>query len=350
MNIQRKYILLFTCLLYFACGNVSNRDKVSRLYSFGGKTMGTTYSIKYFFDTAAIHPDSIAFLLENYNLAVSTYIEESVISKVNGLMDSIVFSKDQLTQIFEDNYRLSRRIYEETKGKYDPTVMPLVNYYGFGYHGKNAPSEIDTARIDSIRKFIGLDKIYIYTTDSTFVVKKKFQQTQIDFSSVAKGDGVDKVGEYLERKGIHNYLVEIGGECRARGTKPDGGIWVLGLSVPEEGSDPSDFLHYVELKDRSMATSGNYRNFRENRSGKFGHTINPISGFPEMNSILSATVLSPDCASADAWATAIMLMGREKTDSLLKNFPYELLYIYSDDSGNLNTVYSDGFEKYLVKN
>lgn len=350
MTVRGKSILLLLSFLFLACSSGQDKNKIQRLFSLDGKTMGTTYAVKYSFDYAVIHQDSIEDLLKRYNMAVSTYLEESLISKVNSLTDSLVFPRSELTQIFEDNYILSRSVNEDTKGLYDPTVMPLVNYYGFGYQGKEAPPEIDTARIDSIRKFIGFDKIHMYTTDSTFVVKKRFRESQIDFSSVAKGDGVDKVGEYLESKGVHNYLVEIGGECRGRGVKPSGGAWTLGLSAPEEGASPSEFIYYVALKDMSMATSGNYRNYRKNKSGKFGHTINPVTGLPEMNAIVSATVLSPDCAVADAWATAVMLMGKEKTDSLMKHFPYEVLYIYSDDDGNLNTVYSHGFEEYLVNN
>ena len=311
--------------------------------------MGTTYSIKYIHQAEIIHPYTVDLLLQKYNLAVSTYIKESLISQVNRERDSLVLPLDEKSRIFSDNFLLTQRVFEASGQYYDPTVMPLVNYYGFGYQGKEAPTVIDTGKVDSIRQFVGMEKITIYSTDSTIVIKKQNPQTQIDFSSVAKGHGVDEVGRYLETMGITDYLVEIGGECRARGRKTDGKVWTLGISVPEEGGDASEFIHYVTLDNLSIATSGNYRNFRENKSGKFGHTINPKSGLPELNSIVSATILSPDCADADAWATAVMAMGPEKTNSLMEDFEFEIMYIFIDEAGEFNTVYSEGFEKYLIK-
>ncbi len=349
---QLRYLLLLL-IIVGVLGCREGGEKINdsfTLFNFSGQTMGTTYSVKYVYTEEILNPDSIDSLLKNYNQAVSTYIKESVISKVNNAQDSLVLPLDEKSRIFKENFILTKTVFDVSGNYYDPTVMPLVNYFGFGYQGKEAPIIIDTAAVDSIRQFVGMDKISIYSNDSTMVIKKQFPQTQIDFSSVAKGHGVDEVGRYLEKMGISNYLVEIGGECRARGRKADGKIWTLGISVPDEGSDPTEFIHYVSLDNLSIATSGNYRNFRENKSGKFGHTINPISGLPELNSIVSATILSPDCADADAWATAVMAMGPEKTNKLMKDFEFEMMYIYIDEMGEFNAVYSEGFEKFLVKN
>lgn len=326
-----------------------------RLIRFAGQTMGTTYSVAYFSQSEQVLKKQVDSLLVQINLGVSTYIPESVISVFNKSEHSLVTPGspgENITQAalnhFDRNFRLAEQFYQETKGAYDPTVMPLVNYWGFGYTPRKKVDRLDSLVVDSIQQLIGFDRMRREVGDSIRYFKR-MPGMQLDFSASAKGYGVDLVGEFLEKQGLLNYLVEIGGEVRAKGKKSNGKFWRIGINVPSEDAAISDFEQLVMLENRSMATSGNYRNFYEIDGAKYSHTINPKTGFPERSNLLSATLIARECARADAMATACMVLGLEKGLALVEaDSSLEAFFIWSDEKGNMKHQKSSGIDRWLI--
>jgi FAD:protein FMN transferase len=319
-----------------------------RLFVVTGSTMGTTYSIKYFAEEQWVGEEEIDELLIAYNEVVSTYLPQSLITRFNEGMDSLVMAWDQGGQIFFENLEISKDIFLRTGGIYDPTVLPLVNYYGFGSKGRTLPDVLDTLHIEEMLTYIGFDKVQYVQRGDSLVVRKDHPALQLDFSAVAKGHGVDTVAKYLEAKGIYEYMVEIGGEVRVGKKKPGDQLWSVGLSRPQEGAPVHDFISILQFSESAMATSGNYRNYRESAAGKLAHTLNPKTGFPQVNEMLSVTVIAQDCAIADAWATAFMALGKEGTEQILLNFEWEVLYIYtSQEEGDMATGMTPGFKDFI---
>ena len=236
-------------------------------------------------------------------------------------------------------------VYEATEGSFDPTVMPLVNYWGFGYAGEPI-TRVDSNKVDSLVQFVGFEKVIF----EALALKKDRPGVQLDFSACAKGYGVDEVGRFLETQGCNNYLVEIGGEVRARGINQRSKNWQIGINTPQEGGALDDYQAIVKLKDLSLATSGNYRNFYELNGVKYSHTINPKTGFPERNTLLSASVFAKDCMTADAYATAFMASGLDKAfDVALQNSEIDAYLIYSDEDGQMQVKYTEAVAGYLIE-
>lgn len=301
--------------------------------------MGTTYHITYFDSHKRNFKRDVDSLLVEFNRSLNTYQPESEISIFNkGL--SITFRSPFFLPVLEKSEMITR----ESHGAFDPTVMPLVNAWGFG-PGKKLT--MDSARVDSIRQFVGFDKIS-FTQDSLW---KSDRRVQLDFSAIAKGYGVDVVADYLTEKGIKNAFVEIGGEVVARGKnlkmdKP----WETGILDPASTYFNRVFRAYVSLTDKAMATSGNYFNYYEEEGKKYSHTIDPGSGFPIQREILSASVFAKDCMTADGWATAFMVVGHDKAIELLGSHPeLEAFLIYTDGPGT-KTFATNGINPFLKIN
>lgn len=344
LNALCAIALLF---LFSACSEIESTEKVE-LKTISGNTMGTTYSVRYV-SGVTISQNTVDSLFRLYNQSVSTYIPDSYISQFNSSVDSVFFPNGVLSEIFEINFLLAKIVHNESDGLFDPTVMPLVNYYGFGFKGHEAPATLDSIIIDSIRRhLVGFEKISLFHRDSGIAVIKKEPGMQLDFSASAKGLGVDFICDYLEDQGISSYLVEIGGECRAKGNKGDGKPWVSGVSVPVIGSASGDYVHAVRLENKAIATSGNYRNFRKTSDKTIGHTIHPITGYPFQSDVLSATILAESCGEADAWATVILLKTKAELDSLKETSAVDFLYIYME-GGELKSDYTSGFHKFILK-
>jgi len=315
MNINKILILTTLLLGLFSC---KNKDVIKNYITIHGKTMGTTYNIKYKGDIN--YQKDIDLELIRVNSKLSTYIPTSTISKFNQCDTGIVIDKNDLYL----NINKAKEIYTLSNGFYDPTVMPLVNYWGFGYKGHNKVEKVDSQRIDSILQYIGFDKINIknYNQDSVFL-KKSDKNIQIDLSSIAKGFGVDKIALFLKSKTINDFIVEIGGEISCSGLSPRGKDWIIGVNTPDENATTNDFIINKTLTNKALATSGNYRNYYSVDGHKYSHTINPKTGFPEKSNLLSATIITDNCMTADALATACMVSGFEwakniiqKTDSI----------------------------------
>lgn len=299
-----------------------------------GKTMGTTYSVKYLDKEERNLQPQIDSLLADFNMSMSTYIPESEISRFN--------QEGQLSwesPYFYPVLERSKEIYKSTGGAFDPTVGPLVNAWGFGPEGRQSPGK---EKVDSLRQLVSYDSI-IFDRET---VHKKMRDMKLDFSAIAKGYGVDVVAEYLRSKGIENLFVEIGGEIYAHGITDRGGPWLVGVNYPSADTDKQQQAQaIVALENRAIATSGNYRNYYELDGMKYSHTIDPVSGYPVSHSLLSASVFAPDCMTADAYATAFMVLGWEKAAEIdQQQEDIEVYLIYSDEEGKLHTYASAGIE------
>ncbi|MCH6201705.1 FAD:protein FMN transferase [Aquiflexum sp. LQ15W] len=311
-------------------------EKVTGKVILSGNTMGTTYNITYLDPRERDFKASVDSLLVVFNQSLSTYIPDSELSKFNQ-KDTLFFGLPYFLPVLQS----SKKVFEITGGAFDPTVGPLVNLWGFGPTG---PQLKDSVNIDGMLDLVGFNKINF---DSTSVRKSK-QGIYLDFSAIAKGFGVDVVAEYLQGKGIENLLVEIGGELVARGVNEKGELWKVGINRPEELGRADALYSIVALDNKGMATSGNYRNYYEAGGIKISHTINPATGRPVNHSLLSATVLADDCMTADAYATAMMVMGTEQAIDLQKNQGlFEIFLIYSDSTGQLKSYASEGLKPFL---
>lgn len=299
-----------------------------------GNALGTTYSIKYFSRDVEILPSEIDSLLQVINTSMSTYIQDSDISKINAGERSIVVDSH-----FKNVFNISKRIFKDTDGYFDPSVGLLVNAYGFGPDGYS--EAVTQQGIDSLFQFVGFDKIQLTERNT---IQSIASNLYLDFNAVAKGYTVDVFGHYLESKGFENYLVEIGGEVKVLGQNLDNNTpWKIGIEMPLE--DGSRELKYgIILYDESLATSGNYRKFRVDSisNKKYVHTINPKTGKSQKTNMLSASVIAETCAEADAYATAFMAMGYEKArDYERLQADLKVVFIYSDDAGNQKSYVSD---------
>jgi thiamine biosynthesis lipoprotein len=290
-----------------------------------GYAQGTTYSVIYFGD-GTDHQYQIDSLLLAFDRVLSTYQESSYISKWNR-------GEAPATQprMFTEVVSSAKQIEHATNGAFDITVSPLMKFW---FEKDWNVEKLDSTLVDSLMQFVGMDKIRMVDLAYT----KEGSNIQIDVNAIAQGYSVDVVSRYLESEGVFNYLVEIGGEIRASGTKPNEEPWTVGIDKPAEGNLERELAMSVELKNRSLATSGNYRKFVEINGQKFGHTLDPRTGFPAKTDVLSATVLANDCMTADAYATALMVLGYKDARKLIElDDSLDAILIYSDESGNINT-------------
>lgn len=317
--------------------------------------MGTYYRVTYLGTDNAISQRNTDSLLVALNLEVSTYIPDALISRFNhGDLPAIDAETLQAATHFLANLELSLAIAEQTKGYFNPTIMPLVNYWGFGYTPKKPVSSIDSVKVDSLMQFVGLDKIDYdprILSPSSIQLDKVSPSTQLDFSAIAKGYGVDLLATFLKQQGIQNFLVDIGGEARAEGFKDFAKTpWRIGIAVPRENASPTDMQAAVPLQNAAIATSGNYRNYYESNGQKFSHTINPFTGYPERSELLSASILAADCATADALATASMVAGLDQAHNMIEAIPdVEGYFIYGDETGEMQVRMTNGFKELMAQ-
>jgi thiamine biosynthesis lipoprotein len=289
-----------------------------------GKTMGTTYHITYFDEGGRNFQSSIDSLLLVVNKSINTYDTTSEISQFNKRHNTFVFD----LPYFLPPLVKSKEVFEGSGGAYDPTVMPLVNAWGFGPKKVIRP---DTSEVLRVREFVGFNKLS-FNNDSIW---KYDPHVQLDFSAIGQGYGADVIADFLKFKSIGNFFVELGGEGVAWGKnlKADR-VWEIGILDPNSDYVEQKFAAYATLRNKAFTTSGNYFNYREVDGKKYSHTIDPVSGFPVEHALLSATVFAEDCATADAWATAFMSMGHEKGIEKLKDHPeLEVFFIISQKGG-----------------
>ena len=327
-----KNSLFLFFLILLSC---DSSQKKNILVSNYGYTQGTTYSIRYMSKNALDYQNQIDSVLKEVDLSMSTYIEESLISKINKNESMLVDS------LFVRVLKEALIIAEETQGAFDPTLASIVNYWGFGFE---EIAQKDETKLIELMSSVGYKNLSLNDT----ILIKLNPKTQIDFNAIAQGFTVDLVAEHLQKKGVYNYMIEIGGELRCNGLNADAELWRIGIDKPSEKIQEDRFQAIVEVDNKSVASSGNYRKFKiDSVTGmKYAHTINPETGRPVQTNLLGVTIITESCMRADAIATACMVMGLEKSKIYLEKHPeIDALFIYSDPKGNWLQYQTDGFEK-----
>ena len=320
-NVLHSILFTLAALLCVSCGGNGWRNA-------SGVAWGTRYNITYYADRELA--DSVTAQMRRIELAVSPFVKESNISRINA------GETDRMSAEFAELFISSKRLNALSGGAFDPTVAPLIDLWGFG---KTRPDTVtpDSATVKDMLQCVGIADCRI---DKSVHLIRKDPRTQFDFSAIAKGYGVDAVAEMLERNGCENYMVEIGGEIRVKGHNPREQKWHLQIDDPvKSGISGHEALKVVELTDCSVATSGNYRNLRTLPDGsRVWHTISPVTGYPVASSTLSVTVVAPTCTMADALATACMVLPSQDAVKLVgSQAGVSALFVVDDGRGGTET-------------
>ena len=327
-------VIAILCLLFFG----HSKERNEAIYQHNeGTIFGTIYHVKYLYAND-IKAD-IEAELQKVDSSLSMFNPQSTISKINK------GETDEVDEMLSEVLQLSYKVNEATNGAFDPTVAPLVNAWGFGFKKDKMPN---SKQVNSLLSLVGLSHIQFQEGK----LKKDNPLSILDFSAIAKGYGVDRAAEVLRRKGIKDFMVEIGGEVVTAGLNDKGEDWRIGINKPDDDSTAiyTELQDIISLSNKAIATSGNYRNYYIQDGRKIAHTINPKTGYPAQQDILSSTVMAPSCAEADAFATAFMVLGLEEAKKVLQKQPQlEAYFIYSDKQGEYQTWCTEGFKKLIIK-
>lgn len=302
-----------------------------------GMVFGTIYHITYQSDIN--YQKEIEAELQKVDNSLSPFNKTSIISRINRN------EKVKVDEMFSEVFQLAEKISGDTDGAFDITVAPMVNAWGFGFKTGTPPTR---QTIDSLRAIVGFHTVSL---QDGYVIKKN-PKTMLDCSAIAKGYGTDVVARFLKKKGVQNFMVEIGGEIVVNGNSEKLQPWRIGINKPTDDSlNTSQAIQdVVSVSNIAMATSGNYRNFYYKNGKKYAHTIDPKTGYPVQHNILSATVFADDCATADAYATSFMVLGLDGAKKILEKHPELCAYlIYSDQKGGNQIWYSPSLQKKLGK-
>lgn len=338
---NKTAILLIFSIFFASCGNNNSShesESKSEYIKLQGTALGTFFTITYLHPTEKDFSTELDSLFKAFNASLSTYDSTSIISKVNRNEDV------ELDNFFVTCFKKAHEVYLKTDGNFDITIAPIVNMYGFGFTEKQ---EIEQERIDSLLEFVGMDKIKI---EGKRIVKEK-ESVMLDGNAIAKGYCVDIVADYLHKNKCDNYMVEIGGEVVTKGKNPKQTNWRIGIDKPIEnkGIEDRQLQEIIDISGWALATSGNYRKFYEENGVKYSHSISPKTGKPVRKKLLSATVIAKDCMTADAYATACMVLGLEKAEQLIKSLPEtEAYFISSGTDGNYKITMTEGMKKFIA--
>ncbi len=330
-----KYIFYLFAIFFFSCSSSDNTILVTN----SGEAQGSYYHIKYMSMLGEDFHSQVDSILLEVDSSLSIYKDYSVISKLN---NREIVTADTL---FSEVFLAARKVYTQTEENFDCSVKPLVNAWGF-YKDKFGDSiVIDSAKFRKILPYVGFDKISLIA--DTLVMPKGMS---LDFNSIAQGFTVDVIARFFENKNIKNYLIEVGGELLAKGKNADGNIWRVGVEKPSEDIDLNERFQFIlDLENKALATSGNYRKFYELDGIKYAHTINPFTGFPSQNRLLSVTVINDECMLADAYATAFMVMGVKKTKQFVASNPeIEIYLVYTGNDGDWKTFVSPNMQNRII--
>ena len=347
---MRAYLLLLVVVVAISCGQPAGKEMIE----LKGEAQGTTYTIKYYGDSAEEWKAEVDSILESIDLSLSTYRGSSTIISFNNDSSGIKLKEGE-DHYFEEMFLKAEEIYQQTDGAFDPTVMPLVKYWGFSFEEIEIPEKTDSSVVDSLLKLVGfdgIDRLLMMTIEKESVTRfvKHNPLIMLDYNAIAQGYSVDILAQFLETKRVKNYLVELGGEMRVKGRTVEGKPWKVGIDKPVSETEDRQLQAVLELNDASLATSGNYRKFYIKDGVKYSHTIDPKTGYPVSHSLLSTTVIAGDCATADAYATAFMVMGVEKTKQHLsdgKGPSIEVYLIYSTGGKDFGTWMTEGMKEVI---
>jgi thiamine biosynthesis lipoprotein len=327
--------IFFLCLFLAGCG-------IQKEVRFSGQTMGTVYHIKvitrFFNDTKGLR-QKIKIRLEDINRSMSTYRKDSEISRFNAL--SRIGEKFYISNDFLQVMTVAQNIYELTGGAWDGTIKPLVELWGFG-DSKNKKKTPGEKEIQAILSNIGFKHIEI--SSDRYLIKRK-ASISLDLASIAKGYAVDQIAALIKTDGIENFLVEIGGEGFASGLRKDGKRWRIGINRPHKDAPYDQVYKVLTLQDKAFATSGDYRNFFELNGKRFSHILDPKSGYPIMNGVVSVSIMADTCTFADGLATAVMVLGPDQGLKLVNSIDNtECLIVVQKDDGTLIDYFSESFK------
>ncbi|MBP5400425.1 MAG: FAD:protein FMN transferase [Bacteroidales bacterium] len=321
------WLLLACCLLFFSC-------KKNEVHQFGGAVFGTYFSVNYTGEENPDLPRQVDSILQNINKLYSIFDSTSLVSKLN--RNEPVVPSPAFAAMVRDALDISKN----TGGAFDITVGPLVNLWGFGNENGGIVSQ---EAIDSVRQFVGYTKIHVGDDGG---ITKDDERIKLDFNAIAKGKAVDDVADFLVRRSYANCLVNIGGEVRCEGTKTGRKAWRVGIQIPTETRDGLEEADYIfEMTGRAVATSGNYRNYKEIDGQRYCHITDPRSGDSRSSNLLSVTVIANQCAVADAYATAFMVMGLDEAMKFLESHPELAAHFIYYENGGYQYKQSGNFPK-----
>lgn len=317
---KRFAIFVVGLLLLSSCGKQPQKIMLQ------GFVQGSYYAITYYDDEGRSFQKEIDSIFHAVDISVNLWVDSSVINKVNRNEEVV------LDQIFIDNFEIAQKAAVLSGGYFDPTISPLVSAWGFS--AKSGDS-ITPQLVDSLKQLVDYRKVRI--EDGKLV--KEDPAIKLDFNAIAQGYTTDLVGALLDSRGINSYIVDVGGEIFARGTKPDGKPWVVGIEKPAADWDSERVVQErVELQDRGIVTSGSYRKYVERDGKRYSHCIDPKTGYPVEHNLLSATVIAENATWADALASVCMVMGMERSLELIKTLDgVEVYYIFVNENNGLET-------------
>ena len=319
-------------LCFASCGRQSHKIVLQ------GLAQGSYYAVTYYDAENRNFQPEIDSIFHAVDMSVNLWVDSSIISKVNRNEDVTIDS------IFLDNFRIAMEMARLSDGYFDPTISPIVAAWGFSYKSGDS---ITPQLIDSLKQLVDYRKIRI---ENGMVVKEN-PNMKLDFNAIAQGYTSDLIATFLESRGIKNYLVDTGGEIMARGSKPNGQPWIVGIEKPAENWDSEQVVQTrITLRDKGLVTSGSTRKYTERNGRRYSHCIDPKTGYPVEHNVLSATVLAENSVWADALASICMVMGMEKSLPLIESMDgVEAYYIFVNDQNELETFATEGFRELLIK-
>lgn len=343
-----RYLIVLMGLMAVTSCKQATQDLSQTTQELYGNAIGTTYSIKYFSNSAKDLEPQVDSLIDLFNQSMSTWVPDSKINQINAGKDSVAVGA-----AFKEVFDYAAEIYRKTDGYFDPTVGNLVNAYGFGADGKQEkiPSQ---QIIDSLRQYVGFYKLDMIPAgeENMYFVMGSHSGIYLEFNAIAKGTLVDYIARMLANEGITNYLVEVGGEVVAAGMNIERQKeWSVGVADPTQDRDGLNYVTAVKLKNKAMAGSGNFRKFKIDQvtGNKIVHTVNPLTGMAVPSEVLGVNVIADNCTLADGYATAFMAMPLEKSRRLLPNLPeIDVLIMYMGKDGKLKFETTPGFNDYVI--
>lgn len=337
---MRKTIFIAIIAILVSCQSTTGEKQTQTTQQevvLRGEAQGTTYTIKYIGEEQEGLKTDIDTLLRAIDLSLSTYLPNSTISQFND-GDTV-----RIDSMFQRMYELSRNINVATGGAFNPTIGPLIKAWGFDF---SDPQRLDSSDVKELLQSSGFSKFKFRNGQ----MWKLDERARINFNAIAQGYSVDLMAGVLNKRGIENYYVEIGGELKVKGRNKRNQWWIIGIDKPIDENTERTLATKISLENAAMATSGNYRKYYEVDGKRYSHTLNPITGYPAKNNLLSATVVADNCALADAMATAFMVMGLENAKVFLKGHEnVEAHLIFADEKGGYGTYTSEGLKEKMIE-